>query len=323
MSIEVRDITKRFGSFTALQDISLTVETGELVALLGPSGSGKTTLLRIIAGLEVPDAGQILFHGEDATNHDARTRGVGFVFQHYALFRHMTVFENVLVAAQQGAGLRRRASYVAAGEALERADMTGEANLPAERLGLLQRKRLELARALASQRFSAPSIVRKRCPHEVAALQREAKGARDPASAAALWSRCTALEPDDPALLLALRRSQVAAKDFAAAQATEAKALAHPKLSQPLRAQLLTDSGDAAWKAGDAALALQRFEEAAQLPQSEVAERALAVRLRAVRDPQTWPALRPLLAARHRPPEVLLDLLDLDLARPPARPGPA
>ncbi len=95
MSIEVRAVTKSFGSFIAVHDVSLTVPTGELVALLGPSGSGKTSLLRIIAGLERADRGQVLFEGEDATVRDVRHRGVGFVFQHYALFRHMTVFENV------------------------------------------------------------------------------------------------------------------------------------------------------------------------------------------------------------------------------------
>ncbi|MCX9157637.1 sulfate ABC transporter ATP-binding protein [Niveibacterium sp. 24ML] len=95
MSIGIRKIGKRFGSFVALDDISLDIPTGELVALLGPSGCGKTTLLRIIAGMEVPDAGQVLFAGEEATHLHTRERQVGFVFQHYALFRHMTVFENV------------------------------------------------------------------------------------------------------------------------------------------------------------------------------------------------------------------------------------
>jgi len=95
MSIEVRNLTKSFGSFAALRDVSFTVHSGELVALLGPSGSGKTTLLRVIAGLEAPDTGSVLFDGDDATKRDPRERGVGFVFQHYALFRHMSVFENV------------------------------------------------------------------------------------------------------------------------------------------------------------------------------------------------------------------------------------
>lgn len=95
MSIEVRNLSKRFGQFRALNDVSLHIETGELVALLGPSGCGKTTLLRIIAGLESADTGSVLFAGEDATAVDVRQRQVGFVFQHYALFKHMTVFENV------------------------------------------------------------------------------------------------------------------------------------------------------------------------------------------------------------------------------------
>src|SRR5512137_142711 len=95
MSIEIEGITKHFGAFRALKDVSLNIPSGELVALLGPSGCGKTTLLRIIAGLEAPDSGSVLFHGEDATGADVRDRNVGFVFQHYALFGHMTIFENV------------------------------------------------------------------------------------------------------------------------------------------------------------------------------------------------------------------------------------
>ncbi|MBT9465148.1 sulfate ABC transporter ATP-binding protein [Hydrogenophaga sp.] len=95
MSIEIRNINKHFGTFQALNNVNLDIHSGELLALLGPSGCGKTTLLRIIAGLETPDTGNILFSGEDTTDVHVRERNVGFVFQHYALFRHMTVLENV------------------------------------------------------------------------------------------------------------------------------------------------------------------------------------------------------------------------------------
>lgn len=95
MSISVRNISKSFGSFRALDDITLDLPSGELIALLGPSGCGKTTLLRIIAGLEFADSGSVILSGEDASQKHVRERHVGFVFQHYALFRHMTVFENV------------------------------------------------------------------------------------------------------------------------------------------------------------------------------------------------------------------------------------
>src|SRR3569623_2879550 len=95
MSIAIRNVSKRFGLFYARNDISLDIPTGELVALLGPAGGGKTTLLRIIAGMELPDSGTIAVHGEDTTEKHTRERQVGFVFQHYAQFRHMSVFENV------------------------------------------------------------------------------------------------------------------------------------------------------------------------------------------------------------------------------------
>ncbi|PJZ68997.1 sulfate ABC transporter ATP-binding protein [Leptospira perolatii] len=93
MSIEIRNVSKRFGEFQALKDVNLTIPEGDLVALLGPSGSGKTTLLRIIAGLEEPDEGEVVFNGKEARKKEER--GVGFVFQHYALFRHMNIFDNI------------------------------------------------------------------------------------------------------------------------------------------------------------------------------------------------------------------------------------
>jgi sulfate/thiosulfate transport system ATP-binding protein len=152
MSIEVRNLRKTFGNFVALDNISLDVPGGELVALLGPSGSGKTTLLRIIAGLEPADAGTIHFHGEDATGQPVRERQVGFVFQHYALFRHMSVFENVAF------GLRVRPRNIRPSEAeiresvmsllhLVQLDVLAERR-PSELSGG-QRQRVALARALA------------------------------------------------------------------------------------------------------------------------------------------------------------------------------
>jgi len=152
MSIEVRGITKQFGTFVALNDVSHRFQSGELVALLGPSGSGKTTLLRIIAGLDAPDAGQVLFEGEDATTRDARRRGVGFVFQHYALFRHMTVFENIAF----GLRVKPRRTRPARSEIrqsvdrllkLVQLDWMGD-RLPSALSGG-QRQRVALARALA------------------------------------------------------------------------------------------------------------------------------------------------------------------------------
>lgn len=152
MSIEVRHVTKSFGAFVALSNVSLTVPGGELVALLGPSGGGKTSLLRIIAGLEAPDAGTIHFHGENATHREARERGVGFVFQHYALFRRMSVFENVAF----GLRVKPRASRPGEEEIRRRVmallTLVGvdwlHDRLPAELSGG-QRQRVALARALA------------------------------------------------------------------------------------------------------------------------------------------------------------------------------
>jgi sulfate/thiosulfate transport system ATP-binding protein len=152
MSIELAHVAKRFGDFVAVDDVNLEVATGELVALLGPSGSGKTTLLRIIAGLESADAGTISFHGEDATDRHARDRRVGFVFQHYALFGHLTIFENVAF------GLRVRPRRERPTEKAIRARVTTLLELVqlaflAERfpreLSGGQRQRVALARALA------------------------------------------------------------------------------------------------------------------------------------------------------------------------------
>jgi len=152
MSIEVRNVTKTFGAFTALREVSLHVETGELVALLGPSGSGKTTLLRIMAGLEVPDCGSILFHGEDATARRVQDRRVGFVFQHYALFRHMTVFENVAFGLRvMPRRLRpsRREIRARVQRLLELVQLEWLADRYPAQLSGGQRQRVALARALA------------------------------------------------------------------------------------------------------------------------------------------------------------------------------
>src|SRR5690554_5102904 len=95
MDVSVQKVRKEFDRFPALHDVSLDIRSGELIALLGPSGSGKTTLLRLIAGLETPTAGKIFFGAEDASDKSVQERNIGFVFQHYALFRHMTILENV------------------------------------------------------------------------------------------------------------------------------------------------------------------------------------------------------------------------------------
>ncbi len=150
MSITIKGVTKQFGPFRALDDVSLEVPHGELVALLGPSGSGKTTLLRIIAGLEVPDAGSVLVHDEDVTHQSARERNVGFVFQHYALFRHMTVFENIAfglrVRHRPEEQVRRRVRAL-----LHLIRLEGLENRFPAQLSGGQRQRVALARALAVQ----------------------------------------------------------------------------------------------------------------------------------------------------------------------------
>lgn len=152
MSIEVRNISKRFGGFTALDNVTLEIPTGQLVALLGPSGCGKTTLLRIISGLEVPDAGTIAFHGEEATQRHVREREVGFVFQHYALFKHMSVFDNVAF----GLRVRPRRSrpseteiHKRVMELLKLVQLDWLAQRYPAQLSGGQRQRIALARALA------------------------------------------------------------------------------------------------------------------------------------------------------------------------------
>jgi len=152
--LQLDQVTKRFGQVVIADQLSLTVGAGDTVGIVGPNGAGKTSLFGLISGGLSPDAGVISFDGRAITKLDSAGRcrlGIGRTYQIPRPFTDMTVYENLLVAAQQGAGLRRRASYAAAAQALDLAGMTGQANLPAARLGLLQRKRLELARALASR----------------------------------------------------------------------------------------------------------------------------------------------------------------------------
>ncbi|MGZ4338767.1 MAG: sulfate/molybdate ABC transporter ATP-binding protein [Gaiellaceae bacterium] len=148
MSIEVRNVSKRFGDFQALDNVSLDVSNGALTALLGPSGSGKSTLLRIVAGLEQPDAGEIHLAGEDATALAPQKRGVGFVFQHYAAFKHMTVRDNVAfglkIRRQSKAEIRARVD-----DLLELVQLQGFGHRYPAQLSGGQRQRMALARALA------------------------------------------------------------------------------------------------------------------------------------------------------------------------------
>jgi sulfate transport system ATP-binding protein len=150
VSIEVRNVSKRFGSFQALEDVSLDVESGALTALLGPSGSGKSTLLRIIAGLEQPDSGEIRLAGEDATPLTTQQRGVGFVFQHYAAFKHMSVRENIAF----GLKIRKRPRHEVRSrvdELLELVQLQGFGDRYPAQLSGGQRQRMALARALAPE----------------------------------------------------------------------------------------------------------------------------------------------------------------------------
>jgi sulfate transport system ATP-binding protein len=152
MSVEVKGLVKKFGSVTALNNVDLQVQPGELLGLLGPSGSGKTTLLRVIGGLEIPDQGEVLLHGENVTRKSPAERGIGFVFQHYALFRHLTVFQNIAFGLEvrkrkfrpDKETIRRKVR-----ELLQLVQLDGlENRLPAQLSGG-QRQRVALARALA------------------------------------------------------------------------------------------------------------------------------------------------------------------------------
>jgi sulfate transport system ATP-binding protein len=148
MSISAQGVTKRFGEFVALDDVSVEVATGSLTALLGPSGSGKSTLLRVIAGLETPDAGSVRIGDEDVTGRPPQERGVGFVFQHYAAFKHMTVYDNVAfgmkIRKRPRAEIRERVARL-----LELVQLEGLAKRYPAQLSGGQRQRMGLARALA------------------------------------------------------------------------------------------------------------------------------------------------------------------------------
>jgi sulfate/thiosulfate transport system ATP-binding protein len=148
VGIAAVDVTKRFGSYTALDQVSVAIPEGSLTALLGPSGSGKSTLLRVIAGLEQPESGQVLIGSEDVTNRPARARGVGMVFQHYAAFKHMTVWDNVAF----GLTIRKRPKAEVADrvhELLKLVQLEGLSKRYPSQLSGGQRQRIALARALA------------------------------------------------------------------------------------------------------------------------------------------------------------------------------
>jgi branched-chain amino acid transport system ATP-binding protein len=156
--LQVEDVRQQFGALTVLNGITVAVPPGQALGVVGPNGAGKTTLLDIVAGGRRPTGGQVRLAGQDVTTSSAahRTRlGLGRTYQVPRPFRSMTVFENALVAAARGAGLRRQAAYQAAYAALRRAGLAAKADVAAHRLTLLERKRLELARALATQ----PSVL--------------------------------------------------------------------------------------------------------------------------------------------------------------------
>jgi sulfate/thiosulfate transport system ATP-binding protein len=148
MAIDVKGVTKRFGDFVALDDVSIKVPDGGLTALLGPSGSGKSTLLRVIAGLEQPDEGQVLIEGEDNTGTRVQDRNVGFVFQHYAAFKHMTVFDNIAfglkIRGKGNGAIRERVKQL-----IDLVHLTGFDRRFPNQLSGGQRQRMALARALA------------------------------------------------------------------------------------------------------------------------------------------------------------------------------
>jgi branched-chain amino acid transport system ATP-binding protein len=151
--LELADVSKSFGKVVVADSLSLRVGGGDMIGIVGPNGAGKTSLFSLISGDLPPDSGEIRIGGTVVTRQGPAARcrlGIGRTYQVPRPFGAMTVFENVLVAVQQGGGLRRGASYERAAGVLERAGLAAEANSPAERLGLLQRKRLELARALAT-----------------------------------------------------------------------------------------------------------------------------------------------------------------------------
>src|SRR6266700_5447831 len=152
--LELANVSKKFGRVVVADSLSLTMGPGDVIGIVGPNGAGKTSLFGLICGDLAPDGGEIRFAGQLVTPMGTAARcrlGIGRTYQVPRPFTDMTVFENVLVAAQQGGGLRRRASYGAAAGVLEQTGLAGEANVPADRLGLLQRKRLEMARALATR----------------------------------------------------------------------------------------------------------------------------------------------------------------------------